>query len=66
MGTDSNPGVGFLTVRLECTDVGDVATVVWNLDVGDRTGDRSDRLTDDEDVLDAVAAFLSTWRRRCR
>jgi hypothetical protein len=58
--------VGFLFVRLERTDVGDVATVVWNLDVGARRGDHSERFMDDEEVLGAVAAFLRTWRQRHR
>jgi hypothetical protein len=53
--------VGFLSLRLERTDVGLVATIVTNPDVADRLGDRAVRLTDPVEIHRFAARFIADW-----
>ena len=53
--------VGFLSLRLEQTEVGFVATITANPNIADRLGDRVHRLTDPEAIHHFTQIFVTQW-----
>jgi hypothetical protein len=53
--------VGFVSVRLERFGDGVRATVAWNADIEDRTGDRTATFTDPRAAVQAVRSFVDAY-----
>jgi hypothetical protein len=58
---DREAPVGFLSIRLERTELGFVATITANPDIADRLGDRVIRLTDPRTIPAYAEDFIATW-----